>query len=320
MKQSLILAIFVVTVLLPITTAYGQDSTNIQLLNNVFDVYRPGGDSLNIVSPVLTEIADTSTFSVNGAENSSINEDPNNPFEVSHVPIRRNQIVDRSQTTVEESPVDFFRRHLALWAMLLMIVLIALVLGRNRDFIAKTFRALLNENQLQIYSREESNGFSVPGLLLMSNYILALGLFTYHLAYPNSANSFPMYGLFVFIVLALYMAKYAQLALIRSVFPNLAKPLQYYIAISVVCLSLFGLVLIVIDFFLYYGPAISIKPIHWLGVILFGLLLLLRYSKTIVNHLYTISSNVFFFLLYLCATEIAPVTILYKVVVDYLNT
>ncbi len=312
-KQNILSLFFCI---LWINLGLGQDSLNLRLLNNVFDVYRLEGDSLNIV-PV-------DTFGVKESDNiviseESISSDEQNPFEVNHIPIRRNQLVDKSITDSKETPLDFFRKHLGLWAIILMVILIAVALGLNRDIIGKMVRALINDNHLLIFHREEQAGLSPASLLLLGNCMLGLSLLLVHMQAETKLKTLSSLLVVTVLLGALYLSKYLILNFIKWVYPGVRKIINFYLSLSVSILGVLGVLLTILNFFIHYGPSLVSSLFVYISLIIIGLSYLFRYGRTMLSHFYLLSNNAFFFLLYLCATEIAPVIIIYKVVVDHLS-
>ncbi len=312
-KQALFILISWLSIL---NTGVAQDSLNQRLLNNVFDVYRTDGDSLNIVPSDYGQEEDLANLSVAEAASEL---DEENPFEVNHIPIRKNQLVDKSITDSDETPLDFFRKHLGLWAIILMVALIAIALGINRDIIGKKFRALINDNHLLIFHRDEREGLSPASLLLVCNCIFNFSLLVLSAQTEASQQTFLNFILLFLVMAGLYVLKYCLLSFIKWVYPSLKKIINFYLTLSISILGMIGIVLTIFNFFIHYGPDFIRTVFLVTALIIISLSYVFRYGRTILSHTYLFSNNVFFFLLYLCATEIAPVIIIYKVVVDHLN-
>lgn len=287
-----------------------QDS----LYRSVFDVSREGPDSLNIVP-----LSNTSNILENLNENANdgtraIGIEKDNPFDVNHIPIRRSQLVNKDIIESKEAPLDFFKRHLALWVAIIGIALYAIAVGLDRDITGKLFRSCLNENQLAIFQRDYNGGFSLPGGLLFLTFTVGLAYFFLEHYVPSSHYGFNSFLLINLGILGAYFIKWLILSYIKTVFPNTKKVIRYYLTIGIALNGLLGLGLIFFNFLYAYGPQI-IRPALFSIIIGLGVIaLLIRYAKVFLNFASTFISQGFYFLLYLCATEIAPALILLTMV------
>ena len=76
-----------------------------------------------------------------------------------------------------------------------------------------------------------------------------------------------------------------------------------------------GLILLPINILLIYVVTPS-KSIFFVAISLLFIVNLMGFLESVKSHLSLIKSNLFYFILYLCALEIAPYLILYKVLVN----
>jgi hypothetical protein len=117
------------------------------------------------------------------------------------------------------------------------------------------------------------------------------------------------FGIGVFILIKVLLER-----LIGSLF-EIDKLIDQYLFQKISYKNLLGLVLIPINLLLIF----SFKPgliLLYIIVILLGLINIMGLITTIKTNQSIIKQNLFYFILYLCALEIAPYIILYKVFVS----
>ena len=183
---------------------------------------------------------------------------------------------------------------------------------RFNDFIA----VLGNSKYLKIYSRDQKfiDGFDS---LLFFNLIISLSIFGF-LAYSNLVQPVKfdilIFLKIVFGVAALVLIKVLLERLIGSLF-EIDKLIDYYLFQKTSYLNFSGFVLLPINVLLLY----TIQPSKLIIFVCIGLIFLINlvgiitsiksYQKMILN-------NLFYFILYLCALEIGPYLILYKLIIE----
>lgn len=200
--------------------------------------------------------------------------------------------------------------------IIVSIVFIALAKAlfpkRFTDFIF----VLGNSNYLKIYAREQKF-FDKFDALLFINLILSGAIFTFLcLQYNNSLFNPSINDLFKlsFGIGSFILIKVLLERLIGSLF-EIDQLIDQYIFQKISYKNLIGLILIPINLILIY----SFKPPIMGLYIIIGLLILINLIgilTTIKTNQSLIKQNLFYFILYLCALEIAPYVILYKVFIS----
>jgi hypothetical protein len=183
---------------------------------------------------------------------------------------------------------------------------------RFNDFVY----VLGNSKYLKIYAKEQKF-FDKFDALIFINLIISSAIFLFICLYfdskiltPSIDSMFKLtFGIGVFILIKVLLER-----LIGSLF-EIDKLIDQYLFQKISYKNLLGLVLIPINLLLIY----SFKPrliLLYIIVILLVLINIMGLITTIKTNQSIIKQNLFYFILYLCALEIAPYIILYKVFVS----
>lgn len=184
---------------------------------------------------------------------------------------------------------------------------------RFKDFIA----VIGNSKYLKIYARDQKfiDGFDA---LLFLNLIISVSVFAYisysTLVIPSEFNLNHFFKLLLGIGV-LFLIKVLLERLIGSLF-DLDELIDSYLFQKTTFKNYSGLVLFPINCFLIYAlnPSNIIIYIS-LGFIVF--INLIGFISSFKNHQKLLLNNLFYFILYLCALEIGPYLILYKLIKDF---
>ena len=206
------------------------------------------------------------------------------------------------------------------WFTALMVVgLIAITISKQlfparfNDFIS----VLGNSKYLKIYSRDQKfiDGFDS---LLFFNLIISLSIFGF-LAYSTLVNPLKFeilsFSKILFGVASLVLIKVLFERLIGSLF-EIDKLIDQYLFQKTSYLNFSGFILLLINVILLY----ALTPSKLIVIICIGLIVLVNLMgllTTFKNHQKLILNNLFYFILYLCALEIGPYLILYKIITKH---
>jgi len=177
------------------------------------------------------------------------------------------------------------------------------------DFVG----VLGNSKYLKIYAREQKFIDQFDALLFI-NLIISVAIFSY-VAYTTLFNyvEFNMV-LFVKLILgfgALILIKVLAERLIGSLF-EIDEIIDHYIFQKTNYKNYIGLILFPVNVILIYG----IQPSKSIIYVVIGLVLLINligFVTSFKTNQKLLLDNMFYFILYLCALEIGPYIILYKV-------
>ncbi|WP_308991632.1 DUF4271 domain-containing protein [Mariniflexile litorale] len=183
---------------------------------------------------------------------------------------------------------------------------------RFNDFIS----VIGNSKYLKIYSREQKF-FDKFDALLFTNLIISLSLFCFiSFKFFTSSNTISSdimfktsFGISMFILIKVFIER-----LIGSLF-EIDTMIDQYLFQKISYKNYLGLVLIPINALLLFSfkPTLTffyIIVFLLLVVVLIGLFTSFKAHQTLIKY------NFFYFILYLCALEIAPCIILYKVIIS----
>ncbi|WP_250433260.1 DUF4271 domain-containing protein [Hanstruepera flava] len=183
---------------------------------------------------------------------------------------------------------------------------------RFNEFVA----VLGNSKYLKIYARDQKF-FDLYDALLFANYCVALSVFGIiifnQVIGPIVMTPFFLLKLVLAIAILIVMKILIE-RLLGSVF-EIEFLTDNYLFQKITYKNFIGLVLIPINSLLVFTVPISNVLIY----ILLGLVLLIfciGILTTVKTHQNLIKQNLFYFILYLCALEIAPYIILYAFVID----
>lgn len=199
---------------------------------------------------------------------------------------------------------------------ILGLVLIALAKSYNQQRFNEFLEVLGNSKYLKIYAKERKT-IDVFELLLYLSSCLALSVFCYFV-YTTFFKPFtfePLFLLKLFVFLAAFLfLKYVLERLIGMVF-SISSMIKKYNFQKLTFINYSGLLLWVANVLLVF-TAINSKPVIIVTLVLLVVINLLGFSVSLKYYQKAIKLNLFYFLLYLCALEIAPFVILYKVLKD----
>jgi len=196
----------------------------------------------------------------------------------------------------------------------LLIVAVAKLAAPKRfdDFIM----VLANDKYLKIYSREQKF-FDKFDALLFINLILSISIFCfiiYKQTHDNQILSADTMLKLTVVISVFILTKVLFERLIGSLF-EIDKLIDQYVFQKISFKNYLGLLLLPINALLLYTFQPSLTMLY--GVICFLLIInIIGLISSFKAHQSLIKGNLFYFILYLCALEIGPYVILYKVFIS----
>ncbi|WP_299249856.1 DUF4271 domain-containing protein [uncultured Lacinutrix sp.] len=201
-----------------------------------------------------------------------------------------------------------------LYTILLIICLVLVAI--TKLLFPKRFRdfqvLLINFRYLKVYSREQKFFDLFEGLLFL-NLVISLTVFTllcFNLSINIPATEYITTPKLAFGISVLFLVKILLERLVSSIL-NMDAIIDNYIFLKVSYKNFLGLLLIPINAILIYSwyptqTNTSIFVVLLALINVYGILLFIK------NNLKTIKKNWLYFILYLCALEISPYLVLYK--------
>ncbi|MBA6151601.1 DUF4271 domain-containing protein [Gelidibacter maritimus] len=197
----------------------------------------------------------------------------------------------------------------------LVFICLAKVLFTNRfmDFI----RVFGNSRYLKIYTKDQKFIDIFDGLLFF-NLVISLSIFGY-LSFltiqPDQSFELDVFLKIILGISTLGIIKILIERLIGSLF-EIDKIIESYLFQKTSYKNFSGFVLLPLNALLLY--TINPSKISILIVILVMILInLIGFITSFKIHQKAVLNNIFYFILYLCALEIGPYLILYKIIVEY---
>ncbi|MFT5847073.1 MAG: hypothetical protein ACJARX_001225 [Psychroserpens sp.] len=182
----------------------------------------------------------------------------------------------------------------------------------------KDFLVLIgNSKYLKIYARDQKfiDGFDA---LLFLNGVLSISIFAIigYGAFVNpSAFNLNQFFKLLFGIGILFLIKVLLERLIASLF-DIDELIDSYVFQKTTFKNYIGFVLFPINCLLIY----TLEPTKVLIHTIIGLIILINligFITSFKNHQKLLINNIFYFILYLCALEIGPYLILYKLIIDF---
>ena len=202
---------------------------------------------------------------------------------------------------------------------ILLLVSVVLIVAAKLVFTARfdDFLTLItNSRYLKIYSRDQKFIDFFDALLFL-NLIISITLFVV-ISLRQLSDGFEN-GMDLMLKLAiglaaLFLIKILVERLLGSLF-EIDELIDSYLFQKINYRNYLGLLLIPINALLLYAITPSTKVVY---VVIFMLLFInvIGIVTTLKSHQKLLMNNIFYFILYLCALEISPYIILYKVIIS----
>ncbi|MEY4278032.1 MAG: hypothetical protein RL377_36 [Bacteroidota bacterium] len=189
------------------------------------------------------------------------------------------------------------------------------------QYFPKLFSQFSQSSLRMLQNREQLLQNSVASLILNISFVLSFSLMATLLIFNNHLLPVSFWEVYLYICLfftCLYLGKYICLELMGYIF-NVRELVGTYVFVVFMINKVLGILLLPFIAILAFAKPAYYSIAIGAAAILTILLFLYRYlfSLTSVRNKLHISS--FHFFLYLCAFEILPILILYKLIVQYLG-
>lgn len=236
-----------------------------------------------------------------------------NPFDVDHLPLRKNPIVLKKE--VEDSDMDGKddrSNTFIFWFLLLATALLAVVININFSFVKLLFRSLLNVNLFKLFHREQGGRLTTSQLLFYIIFLITSSTLIYLLLGVQSK----MYGINLWYqiclgVAAFYIVKHLLLIIIGYIF-DIEKTTSLYNFSIITYHSVASIVLLPLCFIAAFASASLAVPVMYIGLFVICATLLTKAIRGLFISLEFWADRFFQFFMYLCAFEILPVMVLVK--------
>jgi len=207
------------------------------------------------------------------------------------------------------------------WIVLVFIIMLLILVILKRSFgkrLSRTYSMLLTKSYVQIYyNKDKGKYFATFSFLFFIVQTLAVSLLIYllipHLILKNSVSNLNLYLLISGIVAAYFILRYfmgfllATLFQLKELFFKLSFERSNYLSNIVLWL----LPLLLLSTYVVFLKFTMIK----LTAIFFIIMLVFRYVLLLMNNKNLILNNLFYFILYICTLEIAPLILILKLTI-----
>ncbi len=184
---------------------------------------------------------------------------------------------------------------------------------RFRDYLD----VVINVRYLKLYSRDQKK-IDVFNTILTSNFYIILALFTYttySIFAVELSNSLEVLPIIIAFIILVFFGKWLLEKFVGYIF-GISPIIKLYLFQKTTFKNYTGLILIPLCVLLLFSP-IDEKSLIYLGFFAILSINLIGFARFLKLYQKAILANFFYFLLYLCALEIGPYVILYKVIKDY---
>lgn len=243
---------------------------------------------------------------------------PENPFDIQRTEVPQKEqadpvkIIPSRQAEQERTPEDK-RSGFLFWAILTMMIMLALLFTLYRSLIGKIYRAFINENILKLLQREQSLVISVPYFFLYILFFLSAGMLLFQLAYYYGYLPYKMNYLIYCILgtAAFFTIKHIILKFLELVFP-ISKEVKQYSFTIVIFSIILGIILTPFNVFIAFAPDTLTYPGLIGAIIAIIAVYLFRSLRGIFIGSKFLAFHKFHFFMYICIVEIAPCIVLIK--------
>ena len=302
------------------TVSYGQGS-------NPFDIPQNGEKAMEVVIPEHIEDLDTLTKSNNNVDASTetiaptINIDAisNNPFDISP---NKPQSATPQEPSAEEVAIPHSNNDepwniklIVLIYSLVMMIILTLSIGMDRKRFNSVLKSSFNSNNLKTLYRDTKAWANPQFIILYIFFILNMAFMTWLILLKSSI----IVNLFILIggVLTCYTIRHLVMWSITTIYPvgKEADLHNYSIAIHN---SILGILLLPVILIAEFMPSFDITALGYLAIFVVALMYVLRQSKGLLSCIGMRGFNPFYFFVYLCAIEIAPILVGIKMMIGAL--
>jgi len=252
----------------------------------------------------------------------TVEEESGNPFDLRYTPppARREATRPALEETAERAPTRF--RRIKLFIILGILVLLSFLITVLRSLVNKSFQAFVNDNVMnQLYRDQEGRGLS-PFLALYGLFFLNAGVFLFFLLQyydiNTNLNYLPLLLGCVALITGVFVFKHALLRFLSYTFP-IEKEISRYQFTIIVFGIVTGLFLVPVNVFMAYASEELLPGIIWMAYIVFAVIYLFRYLRSLIIANKFIRFHFFHFFLYFCTVEIAPALFLLKFILNQLQ-
>ncbi len=277
---------------------------NVEEKENVFEIR---SDSINITA-APESITDTSQSVIE-----SLDLNKKNPFEVSHIPLRK---AKKTNTTRITSPTERSKGQFLFWILLFASIVFAIVFSQNYSNVVKISRSILNDNILRQSMHQEGSGTSLLFLVLYFLFAINASILVYKFVnIDGNFAGFSKWSIILGSVIILYLSRHLCYRILGFIFP-IKKEISHYSYTTGLINVFLGLILLPMNLFIVFAPDKLSTVLIYTGLVMIAFFYLFRLFRGGFIFSRLMNSNIFHIFIYICTCEIAPLLIMYRFLVS----
>lgn len=225
--------------------------------------------------------------------------------------IKKQTVVQKGMPGSFRSPVN---TDLVFYVLIFILFFLALVKNSFPKYFNNIFSLSFQATFRQTQTREQMSQNFFPACMLNVLFILSVGLFITLFARFYTWTNIPFWQLFIYsttILGIVYMVKYFVILFTGWVF-NAPDAAAEYRFIVFLINKLMGILFIPLLFIIAYTNDDVKKIAITIALCIAGLLIALRYLVSLARIRKNLNLAAFHFFIYLCAVEIMPLLVIYK--------
>ena len=211
-------------------------------------------------------------------------------------------------------PRVFANTDLVFYILVFIVLLLALIKTSFPKYFNSIFSLTFQATFRQSQTREQMSQNFFPAFMLNVLFILSAGLFITLFAQFNKWTDIPFWQLFIYstcILAIIYLIKYIVILFTGWVF-NAANAATEYRFIVFLINKLLGILFIPLLFLIAYSDDSTKRIVVTIALCLAGLLVAIRYLISVARIRKNLNITAFHFFIYICAAEIMPLLVIYK--------
>ncbi|HEX3023583.1 MAG TPA: DUF4271 domain-containing protein, partial [Chitinophagaceae bacterium] len=174
----------------------------------------------------------------------------------------------------------------------------------------------------QRQTREQLTQDNLASLLMNILFFMSGGIFISLVAHAAGYSEISFWKLLLpssLVLAVIYSVKYIFLIFFGWIF-NVRSAVNAYVFIVFMINKIIGIVLIPFLLVLAFSSIQIAQPAMILALILIGILLIYRYLISLITIRHELKVNAIHFFLYLCAVEVLPLLLIYKILFNYIGS
>ena len=250
----------------------------------------------------------------------------NNPFEISKN--KKSAQEDSQKTPRQRASTKTSKRKtpglfgidenlIVLIYSLTMLIIITMAISINKNRFLTIIKSTASSNQIRALFRDPRAWTNGQSLILYLIFFFNAAFFLWQI--NTKLDLLPQTRFFMVLVLVciVYMVRHSIMWIMSLVYPveNQATSHSYSIAIHN---QAFGVILLPFILAIEYLSLVTIQNVIYIALGLFLLNYLLRQGKSALMSVGSRNFSPFYFFLYLCAIEIAPILVTYRILIGAL--